>query len=652
MSFFPFCIRHYSYIKPTVSIKSHISSMVGFSSIIRSRKEPSASNSNPADSSSDLESNTDIHSFTNIPMDLEQETKPYSVDYIQEKDISNKSKSTKLKHSSGFAHNDIHSLTNATGQSLHRIVTGANGDEDDDEFDEEFAEVHETKVKRALKQRHIGMIALGGTIGTGLFVGIATPLANAGPVGSLVSYIFMGTIIYFITQSLGEMATFIPVTSSITVFSKRFLSPAFGVANGYMYWFNWAITYAVEISVVGQVIQYWTTAVPLAAWIGIFWVLITAMNFFPVKVYGEIEFWIAMVKVVAIMGYLLYALIIVCGGGPEGPIGFRYWRNPGPMGPGIIAKDTNTAKFLGWVSSLINAAFTYQGTELVGITAGEAANPRKSVPRAINKVVFRIGLFYIMSLFFIGLLVPYDDPRLASDTAVIASSPFVISIKNAQTKILPHIFNAVVMVTVLSAANSNVYVGSRVLYALAQTGNAPKQFTYVTKQGVPYLGVLTTAALGLLAFLVVNNNANTAFNWLINISTLAGLCAWLFISLSHIRFMQALEFRGISRDDLPFKAKLMPYGAYYSAFFVTVIIFIQGFQAFSPVFDVATFFTDYISLILLVVLFTGCQIYYRCRFLWKLEDIDIDSDRREIDNIIWEEDEPKNLWEKFWAAAA
>ena len=287
----------------------------------------------------------------------------------------------------------------------------------------------------------------------------------------------------------------------------------------------------------------------------------------------------------------------------------------------------------------------------VGITAGEAANPRKTVPRAINKVVFRIVLFYIMSLFFIGLLVPYNDSRLSASSAVIASSPFVISIQNAGTYALPDIFNAVVLITVVSAANSNVYVGSRVLYSLARTGNAPKQFGYVTRQGVPYLGVVCTAALGLLAFLVVNNNANTAFNWLINISTLAGLCAWLFISLAHIRFMQALKHRGISRDDLPFKAKLMPYGAYYAAFFVTVIIFIQGFQAFCP-FKVSEFFTSYISLILLAVMFIGCQIYYKCRFIWKLEDIDIDSDRREIEAIIWEDDEPKNLWEKFWAAVA
>ncbi|CEP64351.1 lysine permease LALA0_S11e02124g [Lachancea lanzarotensis] len=514
--------------------------------------------------------------------------------------------------------------------------------------------VQEGQVKRALKSRHISMIALGGTIGTGLFVGIAAPLSYSGPVGALIAYIFVGSFVYFVTQSLGEMATFIPVTSSITVFSSRFLSPAFGFANGYMYWFNWAITYAVELSVIGQVIQYWTDSVPLAAWIAIFWVLITLANFFPVHFYGEVEFWVAALKVIAIVGYMLYALIIVCGGSKQGPIGFRYWRNPGPWGDGIISKNKAEGRFLGWVASLINASFTYQGTELVGITAGEAANPRKTVPRAINKVFFRILFFYILSLFFVGLLVPFNDKSLSQDSAssVIASSPFVISIKHAGTKVLPDIFNAVVLVTIISAANSNVYVGSRILYSLGHSGIAPKHFTYLTKQGVPYLGVIGTALLGLLAFLATNDNANEGFNWLINISTLAGLCAWFFISFSHIRFMQCLKHRGISRDDLPFKSKFMPWGAYYAAFWVAVVIFVQGFQAFSPKTTASGFFTSYISLILLVVVFIGAQIYYRCRFLTRVEDIDIDSDRREIDALIWEEEEPTTLWGKFWTAVA
>ncbi|CCH43789.1 Lysine-specific permease [Wickerhamomyces ciferrii] len=517
--------------------------------------------------------------------------------------------------------------------------------------DIDHGHVKETQVKRALKPRHVSMIALGGTIGTGLYVGIGTPLSYAGPVNALIAYLFMGSIVYLVTQSLGEMATFIPVTSAFTVFNARFLSPALGVANGYMYWFNWATTYAVEISVIGQVIEYWTDAVPLGAWIAISWFITTVANFFPVKVYGEVEFWVAFLKVVAIVGFILYAFIMVCGAGDMGPVGFRYWRNPGPWGPGILVDNVSTGRFLGWISSLINAAFTYQGTELVAISAGESKNPRRTVPKAINKVFFRILFFYILSLFFVGLLVPYNEPRLSSDESVIASSPFIIAIENSGTPVLNHLFNAVIVITVLSAANSNVYVGSRILYGLGIAGKAPKQFTYVTKQGVPYLGVICTSVMGFLAFMVLSDNANVGFNWLINISTIAGLFAWFFISLCHIRFMQCLRSRGISRDDLPFKAHFMPWGAYYASICIGIIILIQGYDSFFN-FTATKFFTAYVSVILMFVLWIVCQLIYRGPLFLPLDQIDIDTDRREIDAIVWEDELPKNIWEKFWLAVA
>ncbi|KAH3899617.1 probable Arginine permease [Saccharomycodes ludwigii] len=508
----------------------------------------------------------------------------------------------------------------------------------------------EAELKRGLKARQVAMLALGGTIGTGLFISISQPLADAGPVNTLISYSFLGSLVYFVTQSLGEMCTFIPVSSSVTVFSQRFLSPAFGFANGWMYFWNWGITYAVEISVVGQIIQYWPRGqiVPLWAWILIFWVLVTSFNFFPVKVYGEIEFWLALIKVITIIGYLIFGLCVVCGASKQGPIGFRYWRNPGPWGPGIISKNKNTARFCGWVSSLVNASFSMQGVETVGVQAGEAANPRKTVPKAINKVFYRIILFYIGSIFFIGLLVPYNDPRLSSTTSYIASSPFVISIQEAGIKGLPSLFNAIVALTTISAANSNVYIGSRVIYSLSMNNCAPKIFKICNKLGTPYYSVIAASLLGLLGFLVVDANSNKAFNWLINISSLSGLIAWFFILLCHIRFMTVLKHRGISRDDLPFKAKLMPFGAYFAAFFIFIIIFIQGFTAFAPKFDVASFFTAYISLMLMGVIWIGAQIYYKCRFLTRIEDIDIDTGRREADDIIWEDEPPKTLWDKFW----
>ncbi|ODQ80245.1 hypothetical protein BABINDRAFT_35848 [Babjeviella inositovora NRRL Y-12698] len=532
------------------------------------------------------------------------------------------------------------------------LATGAS-----DEEPKDIPQGRETKVERSLKARQVSMIALGGTIGTGLFIGSATPLAVAGPVNALIAYIFIASIAYSVTQSLGEMATYIPITGSFATFTTRFVSQSFGAMNGWMYWFSWAITFAIEISVVGQVIQYWTKSVPLAAWIGIFFTILTVANLFPVKFYGEVEFWVAAIKIVAIVGWLVYAFCMVCGAGKTGPVGFRYWRNPGPWGPalspdesGNVMANKNLGRFLGFLSSLINASFTYQGTELVGVTAGETKNPRVAVPKAIRKVFYRIMIFFVLTILFMGLLVPYDDPKLASKDSYISSSPFVIAIQNSGTPVLPSIFNAVILCTIISAGNSNVYIASRTLYALADSKVAPKFFMW-TRGGVPIISVLFSAAFGLLGFLVVSKSGNTVFEWLVNISAVAGMIAWIFIGVCHIRFQKVLALRGISRDSLPFKAPFQPYLAWYSTIAMVIIIFIQGYGSFFG-FNASNFFTAYISLILAVVLWIAFQIWFRCPLLLSLDQIDIDTGRREADNIIWEDDVPKNLWEKFWDIVA
>ncbi|AAS54040.1 AFR668Wp [Eremothecium gossypii ATCC 10895] len=508
---------------------------------------------------------------------------------------------------------------------------------------------NQSDVKRELKPRHVTMISLGGTIGTGLFIGIASPIRNAGPVGSLLAYIFVATMAYCVTQSLGEMATFIPVTSSFTVFASRFVSPALGAANGYLYWLSWCITFALEISVIGRLILYWSDAVPITAWMAIFWVLLTAINLIPVKFYGEFEFWIASLKVIAILCFLFYGLVVVCGGSKLGRIGFRYWKDPGPWGVGIVSQEIHTAQFLGWVSSLIKAAFTFQGTELVGVTAGETKNPRRTVPKAINTVFFRILLFYIGSLLVIGLLVRYDDPQLIQDgsTTNANASPFVVAINAAGTKVLPDIMNGVIMVTIISAGNSNIYVGSRVLYGLGRSGLAPAFISRTTSRGVPYVAVLATSMFGALGYLNVSSKSGSVFDWLLSITAVSGFFTWLLISVSHIRFMQCLKKRGISRDDLPFKAKFMPYGAYYAAFFVIVIILVQGFTAFTP-FSAVDFVAYYISAFIFVVIWLLFQFLFKGRWFHTVDEIDIDTDRRDIDAIIWDDDKPTTLWGKIW----
>ncbi|EGW30328.1 arginine, lysine, histidine permease Can1p [Spathaspora passalidarum NRRL Y-27907] len=351
---------------------------------------------------------------------------------------------------------------------------------------------------------------------------------------------------------------------------------------------------------------------------------------------------------------------MVCGAGKTGPVGFRYWRNPGPWGPGILVKgNKNTAQFLGWLSSLINAAFTFQGTELVGVSAGETANPRKSVPSAIRKVLFRILIFYVLCILFLGLLVPYNDDKLEGG-GYTKTSPFIIAMNNSGTKILPDIFNAVILTTIISAANSNIYCGSRILYGLAQSGVAPKFFTITNKGGVPYYAVVFTSAFGALGYLAVSDEGNKAFDWLLNISACAGLIAWGWISFTHIRFMNILRSRNISRDSLPFKAKFMPWSAYYATVTIFIITFVQGFSVFWD-FNAAGFFTGYVSLILFVALWIFFHVLFngvgKSSWKWRnvfipLDECDIDSGVREIEELEYEEEEPKNLWQKFWAAVA
>ncbi|KOG96907.1 arginine permease ALP1 DI49_4479 [Saccharomyces eubayanus] len=228
----------------------------------------------------------------------------------------------------------------------------------------------------------------------------------------------------------------------------------------------------------------------------------------------------------------------------------------------------------------------------------------------------------------------------------------MISIENSGTRVLPDIFNAVVLITIISAGNSNVYIGSRVLYSLSKNSLAPKFLSIVTTGGVPYFAVLATSVFGFLAFLETSAGSGKAFNWLLNITGVAGFFAWLLISFSHIRFMQAISKRGISRNDLPYKARMMPYLAYYASFFIALIVLIQGFTAFAPIFQPVDFVAAYISVFLFVAIWITFQVWFKCPIIWKLQDVDIDSDRREIEEQVWIEPLHKTKWQCVWDVLA
>jgi amino acid transporter len=450
--------------------------------------------------------------------------------------------------------------------------------------------------------------------------------------------------------SLGEMATYIPITGAYTSFATRFVDDSLGFAMGWIYWLSWAITYALELTAAGIIIQYWNSSINIGIFIGVFFVVFTSVNFLPVKFYGEIEFWFASIKVITVVGFMIFAICVDCGVGKQPYLGFHNWVHPGPFAPYLLEQvggDLSLAKFVGFWSTLIQAGFSYQGTELVGIAAGETSNPRKTMPSAIRKTFYRILFLFCLTVFFIGLLVPYDNENLLSAEQNATASPLVIAAKLAGIKVLPSIINAVLLTAVLSAANSNVYSGSRLLLALSREHLAPAFLQKVTKGGVPYYAVAFTAIWGLLGFLNLSSSGTNVFGWLLNITAVAGFITWASINLCHIRFMAALRARGVSRDSLPYKAPFQPYASWYGLFFNCLIILTQGFTAFMP-WDTRSFFIAYISLILFVILYVGHKAIYRNGFV-KAAEADLDSGRREVDAIVWDEPVPTTYWDRFWA---
>ncbi|KAF2164219.1 hypothetical protein M409DRAFT_56909 [Zasmidium cellare ATCC 36951] len=503
------------------------------------------------------------------------------------------------------------------------------------------------QLKRKLQSRHLQMIAIGGTIGTGLFIGSGGALAKSGPAGALIAYAFVGTLVYSVMVALGEMATYIPVSGAFTVYAARFIDPSLGFAMGWIYWFSWAITYALELTASGLIIQYWAPDLNVGIFIGVFWLVITAINFLPVSFYGEVEFWFASIKVITVIGFLIFGICIDAGAGQQGYLGFHYWKHPGAFAPYLITDNDSLAKFVGFWSVLIQAGFSYQGTELVGIAAGETANPRKTVPAAIRKTFYRIVFFFVFTVFFIGLLVPYDNPDLLSDDTNATASPMVIAAKIAGVQVLPGIINAVLLCVVLSAANSNVYSGSRILVGLADERSAPAILKRTTAGGVPYVAVACTAAFGLLGFMNESSSGGTVFNWFLNITSIAGFISWTCINISHIGFMRALKARGQSRDTLPYKAMWQPWFSWYGIFFNSLIIITNGFTAFIP-WNTSDFFVAYVSLLLFAVLYVGHKIIFRTSFVKPVE-ADLDSGRKEIEEMYFEEVTPTTPWGKFWA---
>ena len=419
-----------------------------------------------------------------------------------------------------------------------------------------------TEVKRHLKTRHISMIAIGGCIGTGLFMASGSAIHDAGPGGALLAYAAIGLMVYFLMTSLGEMATWLPTSGSFATYASRFVDPSLGFALGWNYWFNWVITVAVDIAIAAIVITYWEPLrfLPPWGWSLVFFALITALNLFSVKAYGESEYWFALIKVITVIVFLAIGTLTIFGILGGAYVGFSNFT----IGDAPFLGDGASGKFLAILGVFLIAGFSFQGTELIGITAGESENPEKSIPRAVKQIFWRILIFYILAILVIGLLIPYTSPQLlGADVDDIAKSPFTLVFERAGLAFAAALMNAVILSSILSAGNSGMYASTRMLYAMGKDGLAWPLFARTgRKSGVPHNAVFATALVILAIFLLQLDDrvGKHMYEYILAASGLTGFIAWLGIAISHYRFRRAYIAQGKPLDALAYRAKWFPFG--------------------------------------------------------------------------------------------
>lgn len=473
-------------------------------------------------------------------------------------------------------------------------------------------------LKRKLGARHLNMIAIGGSIGTGLFLASGKTIAEAGPGGALLAYVLIGVMIYFLMTSLGELATHNPTPGAFFTYGTKYVEGGFGFALGWNYWYNWAITVAFELVAVQFIMQFWFPEVSGFWWSSVFLVILFAINALSVKGFGESEFFFSLIKVIAILFFIATGLYMIG----------KIMLDPNQS---ILQNWTvGEAPFVGGFQALIGVAmiagFSFQGTEMVGVAAGESKDPKKTIPIAIKQIFWRILLFYIVCIFIIGTLVAYNEPSLslAAEGDVIgnvALSPFTLLYEKAGLAFAAGVMNAVILTAILSAGNSGMYSSTRMLFGMACKGSAPKAFAKLDTRGVPMNALYATTAVAALSFLTTVIGQAEVFNWLLNMSGMCGFIVWLGIAISHYRFRKGYLAQGYKLQDLAYTAKFFPFAPWFAFILCTIVVLGQNYQAVLEG-NLLGVLSTYISIPLFLALWFGYKWKYKTKLV-AYKDMDV-----------------------------
>ncbi|GAA6014386.1 hypothetical protein JCM11491_007036 [Sporobolomyces phaffii] len=476
---------------------------------------------------------------------------------------------------------------------------------------------HEEELTRGLSSRQISMIAIGGTIGTGLFLGTGRALSTGGPGSLLINYSIVGAVVYLVMLCLGEMATEYPLAGSFTTYSARFVDDAFGFAIGWNYAFNDAISTAGDLTAAQVIVRYWTSNL---TWLPslFFLFFLVAINLIHVRAYGELEYWLSLLKVISIVIFFFLGIAVNAGGNTSGEyIGGRNWT---------IGEAPFVNGFKGFASLFVSAAFAYGGTESIGITAGEQRNPLRNIPRTIYRVFWRIIIFYICTIVIIGFNIPYNLAGLKSKS--VQTSPFTLVFQQAGSNVAGSFMNAVILTSVLSAGNHALFAGARVLYGLAVIRQAPAVFRKTNRNGVPWVSVLAVASVSLLFFgaSFLPGGAGEIWTWAQNLVGVSNQIAWLCIGIASTRFRAAWKKQGRSASELRFRNPAGRFAGPIVIVVVSFIILVQGWSVFSGGFDKIGFVSNYIEIPVFLVLYGFWRVVKKVKSP-SLGEIDLDSQR-------------------------
>ncbi|UXR79155.1 amino acid permease [Staphylococcus sp. IVB6227] len=475
--------------------------------------------------------------------------------------------------------------------------------------------MEEKNLNRGLQSRHITMIAIGGAIGTGLFVATGSVIAQAGPGGAILAYLIIGIMLYFLMSSIGEMATFYPVSGSFSSYSTRFVDPSLGFTMGWLYWTIWSLVTSIDVIVASNVLGYWDAFhffSPLV-WSIIFLSIIFLLNVFSVKAFGEAEFWLSLIKVITIIIFIILGILMIFGILGGNYYGFKnYTVGEAPFVGGIS----------GFLSVLLIAGFSVGGSEVVAVAAGESDNPRKSMPRAIKQVFWRILLFYVLSIAVISGILAYTDPTLLNEHSSITQSPFTIVFDKVGISFAASVINAVILTTLLSAANSGIFTTSRMLYSLSENKQAPKFLSKINRQTKLPMNALLTTFTFITAVTVYANYNTESVVGLLNIIGALITVVWASSVLAQFRLRRAINVQQKDIDQLlPYKAPFFPFGPILV--FVTILFLILGSSAEAIIhFDVPKLAQNLLPILILFIIYITHKMIHKTKVI-PLNEIDL-----------------------------